>query len=342
MLTQTSIVILVALVGSGLLLGLLWQKRLRAARRHRLDDALKAILTAELENRVLGPEGLAGFLGIRFDKALRLIEQLYASELVRWGSDGLELTPTGRKTAIRVLRAHRLTERFLVDEARMAIDRVHSVADRAEHAMTDAQLAELNEQLGHPDWDPHGDPIPNAQGTVAHVDRYPLDGWPLERQAIVTHVEDEPPDALRRVLAKGLRPGATLKIVSRSGDNLTVEIASETVELPVALARQVHVRACDADVTASPIARLSLTELERGHCARIVQLDEACRGFTRRRLLDLGITPGALVKVEMVNAGGSARVYKIRDTLIALRSEQAGHIIIQKEPIADSVEVTAQ
>ncbi len=319
----------------------LWHQRHQTTRRRRPDDALKAILTADLEDRVVGSAELAGLLGIGLDTAIQLIEQLYASGLVCWGDGGLELTNSGRQTAIRLLRAHRLTERFLVDEARMSIERVHRVADRAEHAMTEAELAELNEQLGHPDWDPHGDPIPNAHGAVAHVDRYALDGWPLKRRAIITHVEDEPPDALRRLLAKGLRPGTSLEIISRSDDYLTVVIASKKVELPAALARQVHVRACDADVAKAPIAHQNLAELERGGRARIVRLDEACRGFTRRRLLDLGITPGAFVQVEMTNAGGSARVYKIRDTLIALRREQAGQIIIQKESLTNAVEITA-
>jgi DtxR family Mn-dependent transcriptional regulator len=339
---QTFVVILAALSGTAFLIVLLGRHRLQTKRQRRLDDALKAILTADLENRALGAAGLAGFLGIGYDKAIFLIEQLSASGLICWGTGGLELTITGRQTAIRLLRAHRLTERFLVDEARMALERVHREADLAEHAMTEAQLAELNEQLGHPDWDPHGDPIPDAHGEVAHVDRYPLDSWPLQRRAVVTHVEDEPPDALRRLLAKGLRPGTALEIVSRSGDNLIVEIATERVGLPAALARQVHVRPCDVDVVTPPSAHLNLAELESGGCARILRLDAACRGFTRRRLLDLGITPGAFVQVEMTNAGGSARVYRIRDTLIALRREQAGQVIIQKESSTDSMEMTAR
>ncbi len=336
--TPTLSVILAALCGSALLILLLWHRRNQTKRTHRLDDALKVILTADLENRVLGSEGLAGFLGIGFDKTLRLIEQLCDSGLVRWKSDGLELTTTGRQTALRVLRAHRLTERFLVDEARMSIERVHREADRTEHQMTEAQLAELNEQLGHPDWDPHGDPIPDAHGDVAHVDRHALDTWPLQRQAVIIHVEDEPPNALRRLLAKGLHPGTVLEILSRNEDTLTVEVASEAVELSAALAAQVHVGPCDVDVATTKHAHLYLTELESGSRARIVSLDAACRGFTRRRLLDLGITPGALVQVEMANAGGSARVYRIRDTLIALRREQAGQVIIQKEPLTETME----
>jgi DtxR family Mn-dependent transcriptional regulator len=299
--------------------------------RQRREDALKAILTAALENRPLSAPGLAGMLGVSYATTIRLIEEMGASGLVCWGPAGLEVTPAGRISAIRLLRAHRLTERFLVDEARMALERVHRVADRAEHGLSDSELAELNEQLGHPDWDPHGDPIPDARGHVAQVERFPLDSWPLHRRAVITHVEDEPPYALRRLLAKGLHPGAELKIVSRGEDNLTLDIASREIELPVSLARQVHVRACSA-LMADPVgARLYLADLPSGDRARILGLDTSCRGFTRRRLLDLGITPGAFVEVEMTNAGGSARVYKIRDTLIALRREQAGQVIIQSE-----------
>jgi DtxR family Mn-dependent transcriptional regulator len=207
MTTPILITLLAGISGLALLFVVLSQRRLRKAHQLRREDALKAILTAELENRALSAPGLAGLLGARYETTIRLIEEMCSSGLVCWAAEGLQLTPTGRQTAIRLLRAHRLTERFLVDEARMALERVHREADRAEHAMSETQLAELNEQLGHPDWDPHGDPIPDARGEVAHVDRFPLDGWPLQRRAVVTHVEDEPPAVYAQLTAQGIRPG---------------------------------------------------------------------------------------------------------------------------------------
>lgn len=74
---------------------------------------------------------------------------------------------------------------------------------------------------------------------------------------------------------------------------------------------------------------IPLSQLRIGHTGRVVALSDACAGLNRRRLLDLGVTPGVSVVVERANTGGSAIAYRIRQTLIALRREQADQIMVQ-------------
>lgn len=321
--------LLAGAVSVATLAAILLHRRHRMRQARRVEDGLKAILAAELERRVLDAASLAGILGIRYESTLRLIEYMHAKGLVRWGAAGLELDNRGRQTAIRLLRAHRLTESFLANEAGMEVDRVHREADRAEHRITENQLAELNERLGHPDSDPHGDLIPDAAGKVPHADRYYLTDWPEGRPAVVAHVEDEPPRALRRLLTLGIRPGVELEAVSRSRDAVTVCIKKADIPIPTALARQVQVSPLVIDSVPVERPRFCLAKLAIGRWGRVVRIEDACRGLARRRLLDLGITPGAPIRPELANAGESARAYRIRETIIALRREQSEQILVE-------------
>jgi DtxR family Mn-dependent transcriptional regulator len=163
-------------------------------------------------------------------------------------------------------------------------------------------------------------------------ERVPLTDWPCDRLAVVVHVEDEPPEALAEVLRAGLRPGKVLRIVERGDTLIAFETGDGRHSLAPAVAAQVHVRrAGGGEDLAKP--RVTLAELSLGEQADVVALAEDCRGLRRRRLLDLGFTPGARVEAVLASAGGTALAFRIRGTLVALRREQAEQVLIEPERV---------
>jgi DtxR family Mn-dependent transcriptional regulator len=247
---------------------------------------------------------------------------------VRSQAGVLELTATGEQRGLHVLRGHRLWERYLSDEARLPIDQVHESAERAEHRLKANELEALADRLGHPRTDPHGDLIPTVAEGLRPLERTPLTDWPRQRLAVVVHIEDEPPQALREALRAGLYPGTMLRVIGRDADTVVCETAAGRCTLAPAVAA--HVDVCLAPAGAqlqkppSTLAGLAL-----GEQAEVVALSERCTGLGRRRLLDLGFTAGAQVTAVLANVEDAAHAYRIRDTLIALRKEQAEQVLIR-------------
>lgn len=301
----------------------------RGRRRYaeQLDDALKLIASLKLEHHVPTVTRLGGIMGLSPSRMMHIIDGLLEQRWVSLHDERLSFTDTGRQRAVHLLRAHRLLETQLVYDAGLPLDRVHQHADRAEHRISEEQLAALNEHLGFPAFDPHGDPIPSSTALTKPDRATSLAKWEIGKPAMVVHVEDEPPAALRKVLAMGVAPGSLLTVESRDDQQITITVDGKTHILSNTLALSVHVRS--AVQQQGMLVVQPLSTLDVGQTGRIVAISPACQGFSRRRLLDLGLTPGTPITAQFGNMGRSATAYKVRQTLIALRQEQAKHILIQ-------------
>ncbi len=310
----------------------LWRRWSESRARHQAEDALKFILARDWRGgRPATLEGLAGNLGLSTRRAVALVRGLEARGLIRSGSGGFRLTPEGEQMALGVVRAHRLWERYLVDEARMPLAAVHAEAERREHDADAAKLNALEVLLGHPTMDPHGDPIPSGSGQIANVESKPLTDWPTGQPALVVHLEDEPPAVFAQIAAEGLRPGHILRVVEATPERLTISDGHKTFALAPVVAANVSV--AEAPVEATQVQR-RLTALKRGESALVGQLDQGLQGFTRRRLLDLGLTPGVRITAELPSMLGDPVAYRVRGTLIALRRDQAEHVLISEAEAA--------
>ncbi len=305
-------------------------KSYRAAQeREQMEDALKHLLDREQQGRHASPESLAGTLGLPRPKTTRLIESMETQGLLETRGDQLHLTADGERWALHVVRAHRLWERYLADEARMPLGQIHTEAQKREHHLTDAQLDELDAALGHPTRDPHGDPIPTREGTLPKEQGTPVTAWQADRPARIVHLEDEPALAYEQILAAGLRLGQDIRILERTPQRVVLSDGENEYRLAPAVA---------SNVTVAPIPEhellkreaVPLTEIAHDQRAEIVTLDEAVQGFTRRRFLDLGLTPGTVIYPELQNFFGDPRGYRVRGTLIALRKDQAAQIWVKE------------
>ena len=304
-------------------------KNYRAAQeREQVEDALKHLLDREQQGRHATPESLGGTLDLQRVKVISLIEDMEAQGLVESRGTELHLTAKGERWALHVVRAHRLWERYLADEARMPLEQVHTEAHRREHNFTDAQLDALDAQLGHPTRDPHGDPIPSRDGKFTQVDGKPITAWDADRPARIVHLEDEPALAYQQIVAAGLRLGQDIRIIEKSANRYVLSDGENEYRLAPAVASNIHV----APLPQSELMKreaIPLMELTHDQRAEIVTLDDAVQGFTRRRFLDLGLTPGTVIYPELQNFFGDPRAYRVRGTLIALRKDQAAQIWVK-------------
>lgn len=306
----------------------LYKSYVAAQEREQVEDALKHLLDREQGGRHASPESLAGTLGLSRPKATRLIEGMETQGLIESRGAEVHLTADGERWALHVVRAHRLWERYLADEARMPLGQIHGEAQKREHSLTEAQLDELDAALGHPTRDPHGDPIPTREGKIDRAEGMPITAWQSDRPARIVHLEDEPALAYEQILAAGLRLGQDIRILERTPQRVVLSDGENEYRLAPAVASNISV----APLPESELLKreaVPLTELAHDRRGEIVTLDEAVQGFTRRRFLDLGLTPGTLIYPELQNFFGDPRAYRVRGTLIALRKDQAAQIWVK-------------
>lgn len=184
-----------------------------------VENYLKTILVAQsaIGADELVPMGqLAAGLGVVPGTATTMVKALSESGLVHYEPYmGVRLTPAGEKLASLVVRRHRLVELFLVKVLGMSWTEVHDEAERLEHAVSERLIDRIDEMLGRPAVDPHGDPIPTAEGAVPHLDHSDLLDAPLGITLRVTRVIDQDPEFLRFVERHGLVPGHEVTVETR-------------------------------------------------------------------------------------------------------------------------------
>jgi DtxR family Mn-dependent transcriptional regulator len=182
-----------------------------------IEDYLKAIYQLEQEEPEVGSvtgQRIAERLGVASPSVTNMIKRLCELGLVEHERyRGVELSNTGERIALEVVRHHRLLERYLVEALGYGWDEVHDEAERLEHHISEALEARMAAALGDPTVDPHGDPIPHLDGSVAGADTRKLVDLAPGDVAVVRRVSDQDPERLRYLEQLGLRPGANVRLL---------------------------------------------------------------------------------------------------------------------------------
>ncbi len=174
------------------------------------ENYLKAIYMiahreADAEARVVTTNELAGSLEVTPGSVTSMLKSLAEAGLVTYVPyKGVELTEPGRRHALKVLRRHRLLEAFLVRTLEMSWDEVHEEAEHMEHVVSDRLIEKIDQFLGQPAFDPHGDPIPSADGAVRKAAGIPLTEVATGLPFRVTRVVEQDPAFLRYLSECGL------------------------------------------------------------------------------------------------------------------------------------------
>lgn len=332
--------IVLFLLGAALAAVVFWPGRGILARGRRVRASADRILTEDalkhLHHCDAGAEpgtigSVAAALGIPPAKAGVLVQRMQQGGLVSVDGGQVTLTADGARYALEVLRAHRLWERYLADETGVDPLEWHARADRKEHALTREEADALAERLGHPRFDPHGDPIPTADGVLPPGPDTTLAELDAGERATITHIEDEPSLVYSQLLALGLHPGMDVRMDARTDQRLVFEVEGRKVVLAPMLAGSVSIRRLPpGEPLEDDAAATTLAALAPGEAAEVVRVSRACRGLERRRLMDLGIVPGTRVEFERRGLTGGLCAYRVRGTTVALREEQARMIVVAR------------
>ncbi|MFV2066989.1 MAG: DtxR family transcriptional regulator [Pirellulales bacterium] len=309
-----------------------WQRSWNRTERMLCEDALKHIHKFEMAGQQPTLESTAGALNVDLDQTAQLIERMERNRFLQIQQGVIRLSPRGRETALHVIRAHRLWERYLADETGYAEADWHDQAERREHSMTPADADSLAARLGNPTYDPHGDPIPTAEGEIVDPGGQPLCSLPVDERATIIHLEDEPAVVYAQVLAEGLYLGMTVRVMESTPERVRFWAdGNEHVIAPI-VAMNISVKPLPAEAVEEPApsGKELLSSLEPGELAEVASITRTCRGAERRRFMDLGILPGTRIAAEMRSPVGDPTAYRIRGTLIALRCEQAAMIQIRR------------
>jgi len=292
-----------------------------------MEDALKHAFDCRTRNIACTVESIAGALQTTTALATKLVMRLEAIGLLVPATNGFQLTAEGTAYALRVIRIHRLWERYLADETSVHEADWHRVAEFEEHRMTAADADVLAARLSNPQFDPHGDPIPSASGELPEIPGEMLTTFPAGATVRIVHVEDEPPAMYDRLVAIGMHLGLYLEVLESSPARVRIEAQGEEHVIEPALARLITaVRVQPGEQR--PRSFLALSALHPGDAAQVSSISRLCRGQQRRRLMDLGIVPGTRISAELDSLTGNPRAYLVRGTLVALRREQADQIFV--------------
>jgi len=205
-----------------------------------VEDYIKQIyLVSEKSGKEEVPMGqVAEALGVVPGTATTMVKTLAEAELLVYAPRiGVSLTRQGKTLALHVLRRHRLLEQFLVEVLDFDWSEVHDEAERMEHVVSDLLLERIDQYLGHPTEDPHGDPIPSAKGVLEQGTYATLVECELGMLYTVARISDQDPEFLQYIASAGLNPGVTIRVVKRSlsAESVQLEVGRDLLTLSLGL-----------------------------------------------------------------------------------------------------------
>jgi DtxR family Mn-dependent transcriptional regulator len=195
-----------------------------------VEDYLKAIYRLSPAGRPASTRDIAHLLELSAPSVSGMVKRLSELGLLEHiPYKGVQLTEPGRLAALRMVRRHRLIEAYLVRFLGYGWDTVHPEAERLEHAVSDTLVERMATALGHPVVDPHGDPIPAADGSLPELACTPLADVPVGETVEIRRVDEGEPERLRYLAALGLVPGVVVTLLDRQpfGGPVTVETAGD-------------------------------------------------------------------------------------------------------------------
>ena len=196
------------------------------------EDYLKALFHLESEEERVPTTAIADSLGVAKPSVTGMLKRLREDDYVDYSPrQGARLTATGRAATLQVIRRHRLLETFFVEMLGLDWSEVHDDAEVLEHHLSDRIVDAIDRALGYPTEDPHGHPIPSADGELAHRELVELAGLEEGRGGTVREVHTKEHRRLRRWAELGFKPGTRVRVVRRQDleDVLHVRVGREIV-----------------------------------------------------------------------------------------------------------------
>lgn len=207
-----------------------------------IEDYLKTIYDIQVEQGQVATTVLAERLGVAPPSATNMVKKLADLGLVvHQPYYGLQLTEAGQKLALKILRCHRLVERFLVERLGLPWDQVHAEAEKWEHVLSEEMQERMDILLGYPTTDPHGAPIPASDGTMARLTCIRLSDLKPGQAAVITKVSDHNPELLCYLGSLGLYPGAQINLAATAPPDDVVIVQVGVIKHTLGRAAATHI-----------------------------------------------------------------------------------------------------
>ncbi|MFI5264785.1 MAG: metal-dependent transcriptional regulator [Candidatus Kapaibacterium sp.] len=209
-----------------------------------IEDYVKAIYKAESLGEV-SSQDIAKRVGVSAPAVSKMLRKLQELHFVKvHPKTGIHLTSSGRKTALQTIRRHRLLELYLVKELGYRWDEVHDEAEKLEHHISPLFEERIAARLGHPEFDPHGDPIPTAEGNISVIEEQLLSSLRSPHLLVISRIVDRDPELLRYVADLHLLPGTQIEFLGQEkfGGSYKLKVGKKSLSLPPEAARQIFAR----------------------------------------------------------------------------------------------------
>ena len=176
-------------------------------------------------NDSVSTNALAHQLNTKPASVTEMLKKLQVKGLLNYNPyKGFRLSREGNKAALIIIRRHRLWEFFLVDKLQFSWEEVHEVAEELEHVRSKKLVDKLDVFLGYPKFDPHGDPIPDSNGKISMQEQLPLAHLPLNKQAVITSVQNQSSELLAFLSSRNIIIGTKLEVKRRLPFDNSIEI----------------------------------------------------------------------------------------------------------------------
>jgi DtxR family Mn-dependent transcriptional regulator len=294
-----------------------------------VEDILKYLYHSENEDKAVNIVDITRTLKDPDNLLIDSINKMAIHELISLEGENVKLTQSGIDYALRIIRAHRLWERFLAEKTGFHEAEWHERAERKEHELSTEEANLLASKLGNPQYDPHGDPIPSITGKMPILNGSSLSDLSINTIGRIIHIKDKPDIIYKQILAENIHIGSQIRLVEKSASRVVFHSEGEAFVLAPIVAANITVSVLKKDISEEEkIARLTMLQLDEK--ATIMGISKEIRGDSRRRLLDLGFVKGAEVSIDLLNPLGEPKAFLIKGTSIALRNHQASKLLIKK------------
>ncbi|TRX00326.1 metal-dependent transcriptional regulator [Flavobacterium gawalongense] len=199
------------------------------------ENYLKAIyhLTTVSDSEV-STNAIAEMMETKASSVTDMLKKLAEKDLVNYKKyQGVSLTENGKLAAKMIVRKHRLWEVFLVEKLDFSWDEVHDVAEQLEHIKSEKLINKLDDFLGNPTEDPHGDPIPDANGRIVKVEKQLLSELHENQAGICVGVQDTSSEFLKYLDKQGIALGSKIEVISKESFDLSLKIKVDSKDLTI-------------------------------------------------------------------------------------------------------------
>ena len=199
------------------------------------ENYLKAIyhLTSSNDTEV-STNGIAEMMETKASSVTDMLKKLAEKDLVNYKKyQGVSLTENGKSAAKMIVRKHRLWEVFLVEKLNFSWDEVHDIAEQLEHIKSEQLINRLDDFLGNPTEDPHGDPIPDANGRIVKIEKQLLSELNENQIGVCVGVKDTSSDFLKYLDKQEIALGSKIEFLSKESFDLSVKIKVDNKELSI-------------------------------------------------------------------------------------------------------------